>query len=98
MGFIPASLRSWVNGYVVIPITAKNETRETIANAYQDAHKILVNKLDQLNEDDWRKGLPYPRKFRAEEQLVYRPVEHFEEHETHIHRLLGMESEPDLSR
>jgi len=91
LGFVPSGFRSWVNGHVIIPLKAKNETRETIASAYQDAHKVLVNKLDELNEKDWDKGMPYPRKYRTVEQMAYRPIEHFEEHEAHIHQLLGNE-------
>jgi len=93
LGFIPASLRSSVNGRIIIPQKAKNETRETIARAYQEAHKILISKLETLKDDDWKKGMPYPRKYRTVAQMAYRPVGHFEEHEVHIHRLLGMERE-----
>lgn len=93
LGFIPAGLRSSVNGRIIIPQKAKNTTRKTIARAYQDAHKILISKLETLKDDDWEKGMPYPRKYRTVEQMAYRPVEHFEEHKVHIHRLLGMERE-----
>ncbi len=90
LGFVPAKLRNWINGHVIIPWKAKNKSRETIAAAYQDAHKVLVNLLAKLNDKDWAKRLPYPRQYRTVEQIAYRPVEHFEEHKTHIRRLLGM--------
>jgi len=90
LGFIPAGFRGWVNGHIIIPRKAEGETRETIAQAYRDAHKILIDKMKMVNEDDWEKGMPYPRKYRTVEQIAYRPVEHFEEHEAHINQLLGM--------
>ena len=91
LGLIPANLRGWVNGQVIIPQKAKNETRKTIARAYQDAHKILIDQLEKLGENDWEKGMPFPRKYRTIAQMANRPVEHFEEHETHIRTLLKME-------
>lgn len=92
LAIIPPGIRSWVNGQIIIPIKAKNETRATIAAAYQDAHKILVNLLVKLKDADWKKGMPYPRKFRTVEQMAYHQVEHFEEHEVHIRRCLKMGS------
>ena len=94
LGSVPAGLRNWVNGHIIIPLKAKNETRESIARAYQDANKALVSTLEKLTEKDWNKGMPYPRKYRTVEQMAYRPVEHFEEHEAHLRRLLEMEKEP----
>jgi hypothetical protein len=94
LGFVPTDVRGWVNGYLIVPRKAKNETRETIARAYREAHKNLLNQLEKLREDDWEKGMPYPRKYRTIEQMAYRPVEHFEEHASHIHRLLEMKNEP----
>ncbi|HSG42071.1 MAG TPA: DinB family protein [Anaerolineales bacterium] len=94
LGFVPASVRGWVNGNILIPYLAKKETRETIARGYQDAHKILIDKLDKLKEDDWEKGMPYPRKYRSVEQMAYRPVEHLVEHKAHIRALLEPGNNP----
>jgi len=88
LGFIPAGLRGWVNGQLIIPRRARNQTRETIKESYREAHEILVSTLAKLQESDWEKGMPYPRKFRTIEQMAYRPVEHFEAHEAHIRQLL----------
>lgn len=93
LGLVPSGVRSWLNGQIIIPQKAKNQTRETIKRAYQDAHKILVSKLEKLHEEDWEKGMPYPRKYRSVEQMAYRPIEHFEEHEAHLRRLLDIEKE-----
>jgi hypothetical protein len=90
LGFIPSKLRNWANGQVIIPLRAKNQTRESIASAYQDAHDALINILMNLEEEDWEKGMPFPKKFRTVEQMAYRPVEHFDEHERHLRRVLGM--------
>ena len=90
LGYVPTPVRSWINGCIIIPRKARNETRETIGRAYQEAHKILINKLEKLDEVDWQKSMPYPRKFRTIEQMANRPIEHFTEHEEHIRQLLGM--------
>lgn len=90
LSLIPPSVRGWVNGQIIIPQKAKNKTRKTIMRAYQDAHKILIDKLEELSEGDLDKGMPYPRKYRTIAQMAYRPVEHFEEHEAHIRALLEM--------
>jgi len=88
LGSIPSGLRNWVNGHIIIPWKAKYQTRETIANAYQDAHQIMLLSLENLTRDDWGKGMPYPRVYRTVEQMAQRPIEHFEEHEAHIRLLL----------
>ena len=93
LGLIPARVRSWLNGRIIIPQKAKTETRETIAQMYQNAHNILIDELEKLKEVDWKKGMPYPRKYRTIEQMAYRPVEHFNEHETHIRDLLKVNQE-----
>jgi len=92
LGFVPTNLRSWVNGHWIIPRRAVHETQGTIAKAYLDAHEILINQLSELNENDWDKGIPFPRNFRTVEQLALRPVEHFEEHEAHICAMLALEN------
>ena len=92
LGFVPTNLRSWVNGQWIIPRKAKHETRDTIAKAYLDAHEILVNQLNEVNENDWEKGMPYPRNFRTVEQMALRPIEHFEEHKAHICSMLTLEN------
>jgi len=88
LGYIPSNIRSWVNCHVIIPQKAKNATRESIASAYQDAHKVMLAILDEINENDWEKGIPYPRKYRTVKQLAHRPIEHFQEHEIHIRELV----------
>ena len=92
LGFVPSGIRGWVNGHILIPLKARKETRESIASTYHEAHKEFVRILGELTEVDLRKGIPYPRKYRTVEQMAYRPVEHFEEHETHLRQLLGIEN------
>ncbi len=88
LGFVPAGLRGWVNGHILIPLKAKPETRGSIAENYLEAHKELIGIAGKLTEAELRKGMPYPRKYRTVEQMALRPVEHFEEHETHLRSLL----------
>jgi hypothetical protein len=88
LGLVPAGLRGWVNGRILIPRRARLETRDSIRLAYQDAHCALLSLVAELTQADLKKGMPYPRKFRTVEQMAYRPVEHFREHENHIRQVL----------
>jgi uncharacterized damage-inducible protein DinB len=94
LGSVPPGLRSWVNGHIIIPLKAKDETRESIAHAYQAANQVLISTLEQLGEEDWAKGMPYPSQYRTVEQMAYRPVEHFEEHEAHLRRVSDLAAYP----
>lgn len=93
LAIVPTSLRSWVNGYIIIPFMARNATRQTTAEAYNKAHHALVEMLETLPEDAWSKGMPYPKKYRTLEQMAFRPVEHFEEHLEHLRNMLGIKIE-----
>jgi len=93
LGIVPAGLRSWVNGYIIIPIMARGATRQSIAEAYSRAHNTLLGLLEELPEEAWSKGMPYPRKYRTVEQMAHRPAEHFEEHIAHLRTVLGIKLE-----
>lgn len=92
LAIVPGSLRSWLNGYIVIPFIARNATRRSIMEAYDKAHKALLDVLENLPEDAWNKGMPYPKKYRTVEQLAHRPLEHFEEHLEHLQNALGIKN------
>lgn len=93
LAIVPTSLRSWVNGYIVIPFMARSATRQSIAEAYKKAHNALLGILEELPEEAWSKGMPYPRKYRTVEQMAHRPAEHFEEHLEHLQNVLGIKIE-----
>ena len=93
LAIVPTSLRSWVNGYIIIPFMARSVTRQSIVEAYSNAHNSLLGILEELPEDDWSKGMPYPRKCRTVEQLAHRPAEHFEEHLKHLQNVLEIQIE-----
>jgi len=93
LAVVPTSLRSWVNGYIVIPFMARNATHQTASEAYNKAHMVLLEILAALPEDAWSKGMPYPKKYRTVEQMALRPVEHFEEHVEHLQNVLGIKLE-----
>jgi hypothetical protein len=88
LGLIPTGLRGWVNGRILIPRRARRETQVSIRSAYDEAHCVLVSLIAELTQTDLQKGMPYPRQYRTVEQMVYRPVEHFREHEVHIRQVL----------
>lgn len=93
LAIVPTGLRSWFNGYIVIPFMARNATRQTTSEAYNKAHIVLLELLEALPEDAWSKGMPYPKKYRTVEQMAFRPVEHFEEHVEHLQNVLGIKIE-----
>lgn len=93
LAIVPTSLRSWVNGHIVIPFMARSATRQSTAEAYKKAHNALLGILEELPEEAWSKGMPYPRKYRTVEQMAHRPAEHFEEHLAHLQNVLGIKIE-----
>jgi hypothetical protein len=90
LAIVPTRLRSWFNGYIIIPFLARNATRQSTADAYIKAHNNLLEILASLPEDAWNKGMSYPKKYRTVAQLAFRPVEHFEEHLEHFRHVLGI--------
>lgn len=90
LAIVPTNLRSWVNGHIVIPFTARNATRQSVAEEYDKAHKALLDTLEKIPEEAWSKGIPYPKKYRTIEQMAHRPLEHFEEHLKHLQNVLGV--------
>jgi hypothetical protein len=93
LAIVPTSLRSWFNGYIIVPFISRNATRQSIGEAYNKAHNVLLVILEALPEDTWSRGMPYPKKYRTVEQMAFRPVEHFEEHVEHLRNVLGIEIE-----
>jgi len=93
LAVVPTGLRSWINGYLIIPWMARNATRQSITEDYNKAHTHMLELLKGLPEEDWSKSTPYPRQVRTIEQLAHRPVEHFKEHESHLSRILGIKAE-----
>jgi hypothetical protein len=90
LSFIPAHLRSWVNGHIIIPVVSRQATRDSIAESYRKAHTVLVNMLENLPEEAWSKGTNYPGQYRTVEQMAHRPAEHFTVHADHLRRVLGI--------
>ena len=95
LAFVPESLRGWVNGHILIPLLARQATRQSVAAAYEQAHVTLVRLLEELPEEAWSKGTNDPRKYRTVEQMAHRPAEHFEEHAVQLRHILGLK--PDGS-
>ncbi|RPI28224.1 MAG: DinB family protein [Chloroflexota bacterium] len=93
MGMVPAGLRSWVNGAIIVPMMARGATRQSIAEGYHQAHDALLALLKELPEEAWSRGMPYPSQFRTVEQLAHRPAEHFEEHVARLRNAAGIKPE-----
>jgi len=93
LAFVPERLRSWVNGYIIVPVMYRTATRASIAAAYEKAQRALLNLLQELPEDAWSKGTTFPRQYRTVEQMAHRPAEHFQEHAAHLRRVFGIKPE-----
>jgi hypothetical protein len=91
LSFIPIGVRGWFNGFILIPLAARQATRASIAKAYGKAFNKLLNTLREVPEEAWHRGTAYPRQYRTIEQMAHRPIEHFEEHATHLCRLLNID-------
>lgn len=48
LALVPASLRNWINGHIVIPFISRGTTRQSIAEAYGKVHKALINALEKF--------------------------------------------------
>ena len=95
LSFIPTGVRSWFNGFILIPLASRRATRTSIAQAYEQAFNTLLDLLKELPEEAWDKGAAYPRQYRTVEQMAHRPAEHFEEHSAHLCRLLNIDRKGD---
>lgn len=93
LAVVPTNLRGWFNGRILVPFMARNATRQSVGEAYNKAHHVLLDLLAALPEDAWSRGMPYPKKYRTVEQMAFRPVEHFQEHVEHLRNMLGIEME-----
>ncbi|HLO28482.1 MAG TPA: DinB family protein [Anaerolineales bacterium] len=91
LSFIPTNMRSWFNGFILIPLASRRATRASIVEAYGQAFNTLLNTLREVPEEAWHKGAAYPRQYRTVEQMAHRPAEHFEEHAAHLCRLLNFD-------
>ena len=87
---VPTIARNVINGHLIVPIMAKEATQDSVARAYQEAHEMLLATLEGLPEEAWSRSTSFPRRHRSVEELANRPVEHFDEHMVHIHRVLLM--------
>jgi hypothetical protein len=90
LSFVPTDIRSWINGYIVIPFISKGATRDSIASSYNQAHTNLLHLLEKLPDKAWEKGTNYPSQFRTVEQMAHRPSEHYKVHADHIKSILGI--------
>jgi len=92
LAIVPTSVRSFINGHIVIPFIARGATRQSIVQDYDKAHNALLDTLEKIPEEAWSKGMPYPKKYRTVEQMAHRPLEHFEEHLKHFQSVLGVKT------
>jgi hypothetical protein len=88
LAFTPVAVRNWANGYIVIPLTSRKETRPSIAAEYEKAHAVLLDLLATLPEEAWSKGTRFGE-YLTVEQMAHRPAEHLAEHIAHLRTVLA---------
>lgn len=91
LSLAPAGLRDWVNGFILVPMLARNATRESIARDYDRVHAQMLAKLDSISIDELDKGTTFLGRYRTIEQIFHRPIEHFQEHAAHIRQGLNID-------
>jgi hypothetical protein len=92
LAYTPVALRNWANGYIIIPLISRKETRASIAAKYEKAHAVLLDLLASLPDEAWSKGAKLGE-YRTVEQMAHRPAEHLAEHAIRLKRALGLEGE-----
>ena len=92
LAFTPVALRNWANGFIIIPLISRQETRASIAAEYEVAQAVLLDLLATLPDDAWSKGARLGE-YRTVEQMAHRPAEHLAEHSAHLRHILGLENE-----
>jgi hypothetical protein len=76
---------------------ARNSTKQSLADAYEEAHSRTLKALESVKDDEWGFGVDYPDwdpllgSFVTLERLFHYIKLHFESHAKDIRRALGIE-------
>ncbi len=89
LAITPVAVRNLANGYIIIPLTSRHETRASIAADYEKAHADLLDLLATLPDEAWGKGAKVGE-YRTVEQMAHRPAEHLAEHAPLLRHELGL--------
>lgn len=78
---------------------ARNATKESLAEAYDEAHQKAIQALESVKDSEWDNGVDYPdidpmlSGYVTMETLFHYIKRHFDAHEKDIRLALGMEME-----
>jgi len=85
---LPASLRNWVNGTILVPSQGRKATRASIAAAYDRHHARVVEAIAPVQDDEWDRSANFGLARITVDQAARRPVNHFRDHGEAIQRNL----------
>ena len=80
----PVGVRSWINGYILVPFLTRHVTRQEIAGQYDRAHQRILVELDRPGGDKLKPGAKTPLAYPGIADLFHQPAEHFQLHADRI--------------
>jgi DinB superfamily len=86
----PLGIRSWINGYLLVPFLSRRATRQEIARAYDKAYARIMAEFDRTREGEGVPGVTFPVGYRTFVDLFHGPSEHFQLHAERIRQNLDL--------
>lgn len=82
-------LRDQVNGYILVPLLGRMETRRSLAEKYNRANARIVLELETVQENEWACKAKVPERYASSlVELFHHPNQHFQEHAKSIRKKL----------
>ena len=76
----PVGIRSWINGYLLVPFLSRRATCREIAQAYDKAYARIMAEFDRTRQGEWALGAKFPVGYRTLVYIFHNPSEHFQLH------------------
>ncbi len=75
---------------LIVPrVMTFKDTRESVAQQYDAAHKIALEALEIVEEHEWDMGAKFHGEYKTLRKIFHFHAEHFAEHAADIKRALG---------
>ncbi len=84
----PVGIRSWINGYLLVPFLSRRATRQEIAQAYDKAYARIMAEFDRMREGEWALRVKFPVGHQTLVYVFHNPSEHFQLHAERIRQNL----------
>ncbi len=86
----PVGIRSWINGYLLVPFLTRHVTRHGIGQQYDRAYQRILAELARPRDREWGPAAKLPLGLGTVEDLFHQPVEHFRLHAGRIGKNLEL--------